>query len=402
MVQIIQERKKPSFRDEIGGGFDLASQKLIESLKYYQERKENQNEQNQLIQLHPELAGLPEQFQKMAFEHKLKQQEQSEKLRGERNIEGEDYQKIENAFGKKFADIWKAAPTGGKTELLRLGLESKLRGQDIGEMFESAGIRENPKQFEQSISDLGEELSEKPIKYIDFDKGLTPKEKTSRQEKRYEKNLPLYQELEKRRVGLENEKDSLNILEELSPQISGIERLNINPKTGELILPALASKEAQRFSKTINDFTTKAKDTYGARVTNFELDRFLKRLPNLANSEEGRQEIIKQMKIINSINESRDNALNEVFEEYGGIRNIDYDQAERLANKKSKSEVEKLKREFTKIDATLDKRQKNIIDERKKITPKGKVSVEKADGTSGYIDAEKVKDFLKIPGNKLL
>lgn len=389
MVQIIRERKKPTFSQEL----NAMGKEFFNELPTYMERLQFEKQ-------NPDIAGLPAEFQKMAYDAKLKKEHESEKLKGEKNIEGEDYKKIENAFGKNFADIWKAAPTGGKTELLKMGLESKLRGQNIGQLFEEAGVQQNSQMFDSSEEE--KLIPKKTERHIDFDKGLIPRERTARQDKRYEKNLPLFQELEKRRTGLENEKDALNILEELSPQISGIERLNINPSTGELILPVLASKEAQRFSKTINDFTTKAKDTYGARVTNFELDRFLKRLPNLANSEEGRREIIQQMKIINSINESRDNALNDVFEEYGGIRNIDYDQAERLAEKRSKSEIDKLKKEFSKIDASLDKRQDNIINERKKITPKGKVAVQKADGTSGYIDSDKVKAFLKIEGNKLL
>lgn len=385
MVQIIEENRKPTFLEKVG----------VHARDYASLFKE-MGEERKLAKEHPDIAKLPEQFREMAYQSKLRQQEQSEKLRGEREFEGEDYQKIEEVFGKNFADIWKAAPTGGKTELLKMGIESKLRGQDIGDMFEDTGIGTIQGEKQQP------EVPVKGKKEIDFDKGLTPKERTRRQEDRYAKNLPLYQELEKKRVGLESEKDALTVLEDLSPQIGAIERLNINPQTGELILPALASKEAQRFVKTINDFTTKAKDTYGARVTNFELDRFLKRLPTLANSEEGRTEIIKQMQIINDINKKKEDNLNRIFDEYGGIRNIDFDQAERLADKRSKPEVDNLRKEFSKIDANLDKQQKKTIDDRKKNTPKGKVSVEKADGTQGYIDSEKVANFLKIPGNKLL
>lgn len=398
MVQIIQEHKKPTFSQQLG----QAGLTAINELGKYKEEQEFQK-------AYPEIAKVPRQYREMALKALQEQKLQESKLKGEAEFDQENYKKIENAFGKNFADIWKAAPQGGKTELMRMGLDAKLRGIDIDRMLKEEGISEIPQAPSVSkdvIEDeelLPKKILEKTPKQLDFDKGLTPRERTARQEKRYEKNLPLFQELEKKRVGLEAEKDALEILEDLSPKISGMARININPSSGELIVPALASKEAQRFVKTINDFTTKAKDTYGSRVTNFELDRFLKRLPTLANSEEGRDEIIRQMQIINEINQIRENSLNEVFEDYGGIRNIDYDQAERLADKNSKSQVENLRKEFTKIDSSLQKREKENIQERKKLTPEGKVSVQKADGRTGYVDQSKLKDFFKLnPGAKIL
>ena len=164
----------------------------------------------------------------------------------------------------------------------------------------------------------------------------------------------------------------------------------------------MASPEAQRLVKTVNDFTTRAKDSYGARVTNFDLTQFMRRLPTLANSEEGRRQIIKQMQIINDINRTYEKSLHDVIDEYGGIRNIDYDQAEQMANKRSKSEIEKLKKEFKKIGTEYEISYNKAVDSRKKITPKDHVSVERADGSQGYIPKDQVGNFLKIPGNKVL
>jgi hypothetical protein len=194
-----------------------------------------------------------------------------------------------------------------------------------------------------------------------------------------------------KKAALEHEKDSLNTLSELSPQIGGWQRLNINPQTGSLIIPAAASPEAQRFVKTVNDFTVNAKDSFGARVSNFELDRFMQRLPTLANSIEGRNQIIRQMQIINEMNLLRNEALQTVFEEHGGIRNIDYDEAERIADKMIKPSMTELKNKFIKIDKIIDKEYSTAIDKKRKdLVPSGRVMVEK-DGKQYSVPKSKLE-----------
>lgn len=306
------------------------------------------------------------------------------------------YNVIKQNFGDKAAEIYRAAPEGGKTQILSTLLEGAQRGVNFEDLLNQqmqAGQMQGMTGAEQPSGMMQPpEKPEKPsFKAIDYDRGLTPKERVARQEGRYGKNLPLYQESQKKLQGLEAEKDSLDTLSELSPKIGTFQRLNINPSTGELIIPGLASAETQRFVKTINDFTVKAKDSFGARVSNFELDRFMKRLPTLANSEEGRRQIIRQMQIINDINTARERSLQQVFDEHGGIRNIDYDKAERLADKESKGRIENLRKESRMIEGGLEKQYQDKIKERKKdLVPSGRVAVEK-DGKMFSIPSNKLK-----------
>ncbi len=219
-------------------------------------------------------------------------------------------------------DLYDAASVGGQTKLMD-------------------DIIEDVKRNKTPPGLLGEGVE-------DRDKGLTPKERVERQEKRFSLQMPLIHKNSESLNSLESEGMSINLLQELDEKGKigeGVHNLNINPKSGELIIPKAGTADEQLFVKTVNDFTTKAKDSYGARVSNFELDRFMMRLPTLANSKEGRQLILRQMNIINQINTLEKKALQEVFDQYG-VRNIDYPDAENLARAKIADQKEALRKEF--------------------------------------------------------
>ena len=176
--------------------------------------------------------------------------------------------------------------------------------------------------------------------------------------------MPIYQESANKLKGLESEGLSIQSLQNLNATDKlpkGLGRINVNFQTGELRLPFIASPEAQQFVKTVNDFTTKAKDTFGARITNFELNRFLRRLPTLMNSTEGRKSILRQMEIVNRLNTLNEQAILDTFEKVGGIRNIDYDEAERRARKEIAKESNDLKKEYVSLESDVKDFEKNNI-----------------------------------------
>lgn len=313
------------------------------------------------------------------------------------------YPELVKRFGQEEADTLMALPsTGAQTDYISHLLKQESRNKGFGDQFGSM-------EDEEPEADIGApeqpEGAPKPTAKkapIDFDRGLTPEERTRREDARYKTNLPLFTESRTKLNSAESDSENLAILADLSPQISSLERININPQTGDLFLPVAASPEAQRYVKTINDFTRNAKDSYGARVTNFDLTQFMKRLPSLANSEEGRRQIIEQLQIINDINIARERALQDVLSEHGGIRKIDYDKAQDLAEKRSKKQVTELKSKFKNIGNSNEQIYKNQIDEFKKLTPKGHVAVRKADGSMGDISKDRLEDFLKVKGNEVL
>lgn len=174
----------------------------------------------------------------------------------------------------------------------------------------------------------------------------------------YKTNLPVYKEAIDNMTKFESEIRSLDQMSEINKRDKlpkGLGRLNINWGTGEIRVPFLANTDTQRFAKLVNDFTTKAKDSYGARVTNFELERFLKRLPTLANSKEGRKQIIEQMSIMNELNLLREKTLKEVYDEHG-LGGIDFQKANILADETMSKEKQKLIDRLNRIGGPKEKK----------------------------------------------
>lgn len=267
--------------------------------------------------------------------------------------------------------LYDASPVGGKTKV-------------VEDILESINREKTPPGF--SSPDL-----------IDYDKGLTPKERVKRQDARFTTQTPLVNKNSETVNALENEYMSIQLLNELNDSGKvgqGVHNLNINPKTGDLIFPKAATAEEQLFVKTVNDFTVKAKDSFGARVTNFELDRFMQRLPTLANSESGRRLIMRQMMIINQINQMEKKALQEVFDQYG-VRNIDYADAENKAREKIKDQKETLRKEYINFEQLAKKEEAELIKNVKEKVREGYTALRKPDGTIKQFPTSNVPNLLE-------
>ncbi len=254
-------------------------------------------------------------------------------------------------------ELFKVSPVGGQTKL-------------VEDIIENASRNKSPAG-----------LTSPDIE--DYDQGLIPSERVKRQDQRYSVQTPLVNKNNDSLSALETEALSLNLLDELtdSGQVgAGLKSININPKTGDLFLPAAASPEEQLFVKTVNDFTVKAKDSFGARVTNFELDRFMQRLPTLANSTEGRKLILRQMTVVNQINQLEKKAIQKVFDQYG-VRNIDYADAENKARSSISGEKEVLRKEYLNLEQIAKKEDTELVKSIKEKVQPGYTAMRKPDGT---------------------
>jgi hypothetical protein len=210
------------------------------------------------------------------------------------------------------------------------GLEEDLKEKNIPES--------------QILKDLQQHISSQ-------DENLLPEEKIARGKERYSSGLKEYQEATTKLHGMARDKERLDILENLNKSEKlpkNIARLNVD-KEGNLKLPFLGSPEAQRYVKTLNEFSAGAKDTFGSRVTNFDLAQYLKRYPTLLNTAEGRRQLIDQMKIVNQINSVYYKNLKKIYDKAGGSRNIDSDAASRFAEQLSEPQVKKLSEKFNQI-----------------------------------------------------
>lgn len=278
---------------------------------------------------------------KMEFESGLRQKELTEKNRME-ELSLPDYETVKSQFGETFAKLYKIAPTGGKTELLRTGLDSLLRGQNVNDLL--GGI--------ESPEDVNE--SQIPIKQdgkFEFPKlkppsNLTPAGREKHETEIRKANSPIYKENSNKARATKGIEQRLDILEKLNEKLpEGLARLAIN-SDGNISPIALKAKlvppEFERYAKTVNDFLDTAKDTFGSRVTNYDIQVFKARLPGLLNSKEGRKQITQQMKILNKIESNYRNSLKKIYNHYG-LGKISEEQAEEMAERMTADEEEILR-----------------------------------------------------------
>lgn len=104
--------------------------------------------------------------------------------------------------------------------------------------------------------------------------------------------------------------------------------------------------EAQEAIKLIIDSTSNIKDTYGARVTNFDLQTYLKKLPSLLNTPEGKMRVLRDLQIMNRLNAMHAKGIQEIFNESGGTDKISFSEAQKRYKKKFRGQENELISQF--------------------------------------------------------
>ncbi len=273
----------------------------------------------------------------------------------QRKIASAEKDFINRGLPPALARLAAVAPVGGQTEIFKAALdEFKRSGRPL---MQSLGGAQEQQVSPEIAEAAGEQMEApetprmQPKAQVDADLGLTPSERAKRESERYKTGLPIYQETTQKLKVLRDDEDRFKVLQQLNESgklPKNLERLNVD-KEGNLKFPYGATPEAQRFVKTLNEFSAGAKDTFGSRVTNFDLQQYLLRYPTLLNTEEGRRQLIQQMKIVNQINTAYYGALKKAYNEAGGIRKIDADEAERRAEQMSAPVIDKLRQRFDQI-----------------------------------------------------
>lgn len=264
-----------------------------------------------------------------------------------------------------YADLYGNLSQGGRTAFANMFIENLQRGQfspvqaaaldpGMGDEAPAAALQQQPpvQQAPRSVPDQQAAASEEAFSWpeVNMFEGLTAKEKVQRQKELFNVNAKEFSELSSKIKGIKDDSVRVNQLEKFneSGQLpEGMNKLNINWKTGDIRVPALANAATQAFVKNINDFTIKAKETFGARVTNFELAAFMRRLPTLANSTEGRRQIISQMKAMNDLDQLYYESRKDAYDHYG-LRGVDSQKVEKYAAEQRSVKEEQLKQKVLK------------------------------------------------------
>jgi hypothetical protein len=386
MVLVLPERSpKPSASSGLARGLSQGIPSLLNEL---QDRKKRAKE-DMLLEKENEAFGLPPgarnpKLRESYLDNLLKAPEKKR----ENDIEEEGYKTIENSFGKNAADVWKASPVGGRSSIVDFLLKARQANYDIDsllgpvakkmqasqgnmpgqespqQMQSPEGMGVNPAEAGASMIGQNQLPGQKKAEYeypeVNIPEGIKPSELR-------DENMKIYQPLGDRirsKETLDRDIDTLDKINKSKKLPTGISKFLINSDTGDFYsVPkkfGLMNKETQLFVKIISQFANKAKDSFGSRVTNFDLQQFMKQYPDLLNTDEGRDLIIKYIKNTNRINGLYDQALRDTYKHYG-LGKIAAEHAEEIAEHKIQDKVAEYRKFFDEeISSQIGKEQKNF------------------------------------------
>jgi hypothetical protein len=199
----------------------------------------------------------------------------------------------------------------------------------------------------------------KDFKFKDYSKrpyGYTPKDWAEERSTWRKENFPIFEKNRDRVSSTDDDMLATKKLVQLNKSKKlpeGMSRFLINPETGDFYglaqIAGQASPEVQQWSKLIARFQNRAKDTFGSRVTNFDLQSYMKQFPGLLNTEEGRTRILDMMKINYELDSLYDKALQKIYDHYG-LSGIPPEEADNLSRSLIQEKTEKLKDKYLKLD----------------------------------------------------
>jgi hypothetical protein len=361
MVETVKEYREPSTSERFGQAFSNLGQTAAKVIPEYLLKKQERQEENEAAKrLGIDITGLSDQKMRQdTLATGLKGKFDREKSFNDEFLEKKSYDKIKGTFGEKFADIWKAAPTGGKTELLKHGIDAISRGDNLEELLNGVDVPEKQSEEPIKVPQLKNGKVPSEFEWPDYSKrptGYNAKDWADERKTWRKENSPVFLE---NKTKLQNSKrDALSIkkidkLNKSKKVAEGFERSLINPSTGEpygvaQIVGAM-SPETQEWIKEIARFQNRAKDAFGSRVTNFDLVSYMKQFPGLMNTPEGRDRIIKMMTVNNELDQLYENALQNIYQKYG-LSGIPQEEADKLAQKMIEDESSRLYDEYLSLD----------------------------------------------------
>lgn len=361
MVQVItpthSHSKKLSFKDRLLSGAK-ESAGMVSNLAGNYQRQQEQAQAIQKMGLDPSILSLPEHAQaeyfKKAFSTEksltplqIAQQHLAEErlnaLKGQQDL----FSKLtsgnqENEFNSMEGEGQQRLPQEGQGQLSKLPKENLMQLSAFAGQPGQQGVIGNMAKAE--LDRQGKENSER----------------TSKEKQFFKLNEPKLMELSDTQRKLETEAmryEKLNNLFQDPSKFPSSFTAALFTKDGNIndIVYSQLTPEAQESIKLIIDSTSNIKDTYGARITNFDLQTYLKKLPSLLNSPEGKQRVLRDLQIMNELNRLHASGIQEIFEESGGSDKIPYSTAE-SRYKKRYGEIEKeLKDKFINPDKGIMK-----------------------------------------------
>jgi len=388
-IQIIEENRRPSTSERFNQSFGKGMQALGD---YAEKSSQKQSIKDLMGDQGEAISNLPPDLQKLYVEKYLSQQNKSAELQGEHDFDEKSFETVKNAFGEKFANVWKTAPQGGKTALIQHGLDALSRGENIDELLNNVSPSQNlaqqgSKEIPENVPQMKGGKIDHSFEWPNFsqrEQGYTPKEWNDVKKEWVKGNTPVFKENSKHLKNIKGDQLATKKLRQLNPKMpEGMSSLLINPDTGDFYGVAqvlgFKSPEAQQWSKVIARFQNRAKDAFGSRVTNFDLQSYMKQFPDLLNTKEGRERILDMMEINYELDSFYDTALQKIYDKYG-LGGIPPEKADELARKMIKEDSDRLENKYLDLDLA-----NNVEESKPKITGK-MIDVVGPDGQTYEID----------------
>lgn len=150
------------------------------------------------------------------------------------------------------------------------------------------------------------------------------KEARERQKEAFKETKTLREEINKAAKSAKQDLKDLERFEELekSGNLDTPGYVEFLKRSG-LDIPALMSPESEEFQKIAANFLRDAKTYFGGRISNYEVEQYLKTIPSLSQSPEGRKRVIANLKYLKRSALEYNEALKEVIKENKGIPPLD-------------------------------------------------------------------------------
>src|SRR3989304_3638885 len=226
-------------------------------------------------------------------------------------------------------------------------ISEQQRQKSSKEAYEKAGL-------DPSIADLDPKIQKSIIAQ------KKPVFESTGEKIEAERVSQLATEIESEYKAAQSEDQRLGRMEELSKEGNLSTPLMVKTM-GVIGLPIgiLGNPDTEEFTKLEADYLRDVSKVFpGGRVTNYEVQAYLKSIPSLVNSEKGRAAIVRNRRLQNKARKLRYDAYKEVLSENKGIkpRNMGF-----LINEKIGTELQKIEEEFQSgINDSLEKFQQTI------------------------------------------
>lgn len=177
--------------------------------------------------------------------------------------------------------------------------------------------------------------------------------------------------------------------EELEPVLNQMERLIKSKKLTNPVVSKLADKfgvvglldpTSQQFNALSVGFLKDAKTIFGSRVTNFDLETYLDKIPRLAQTDAGKKALIDNFRTLGEASKIRNKAKNQIIKQNKGVPPLDL---EEQVSEKVSPQLDKLAEKFNKSFYESSR------------SASGKYLMRHPNGTLGEVPQDKIEEAIK-------